>query len=523
MRQLGVLLIAAAALLAACGGGDGSDQAAAREPEAPVEAAQAQEEQVIAQADAGPAQAETVAAQASAAQAVEAETVEAEVDEETPAAAEQAEAQADEAEAPVEIDAANAELIAYIDGLSVGACYNDAFDAEGELDYSAPALVVDCSQPHDNEIYHYASIGNALGASPTDEAIEALAIQTCAEGFATFVGATPDESDLGFYIGFFPNAAIFAAGESRLVCGVFRDSFEPMFASAANRAIGFPDRTFLAYEGLRDGFLNLHFYREIPAGFYEDSLTSALPFSNMAQPVWSYDGTMLAFMVEEVFDDGTSQRDIYLLRGINTDVMRLTDGPGNNDSPAFSPDGGRIAFASDRSGDLELYVMNTDGSNVVQLTDSPGSDTSPAWSPDGSQIAFRSNRDGDPDVYVMNADGSNVRQLTNSPEFDGSPSWSPDGSMIAFDTKRDGNFEIYVMKADGSDAVNLSQNPDADDEFPDWGGSTIYEGSAIAVTVNNEDIVVLVLAGPQLEVFVTFAVTDGGADNPSRKAAWRLR
>ena len=66
-------------------------------------------------------------------------------------------------------------------------------------------------------------------------------------------------------------------------------------------------------------------------------------------------------------------------------------------------------------------------------------DYSPAWSPDGSKIAFQSNRDGNWEIYTMNADGSNQTNISNNDFDDGSPSWSPDGSKIAFNTVRDGN------------------------------------------------------------------------------------
>ena len=68
--------------------------------------------------------------------------------------------------------------------------------------------------------------------------------------------------------------------------------------------------------------------------------------------------------------------------------------------------------------------MDADGSNVTRLTDHPESDASPAWSPDGRRIAFDSNRDGNSEIYVMDADGSNVTSLTNHPEGDVGPAWT---------------------------------------------------------------------------------------------------
>ncbi len=78
-----------------------------------------------------------------------------------------------------------------------------------------------------------------------------------------------------------------------------------------------------------------------------------------------------------------------------------------------------------------------------------------AWSPDGTKIAFTSDRDGNFEIYVMNADGRNPTRLTSDPATDNFPAWSPDGTKIAFDSRRDGNFEIYVMNADGTNPTRL--------------------------------------------------------------------
>ena len=88
--------------------------------------------------------------------------------------------------------------------------------------------------------------------------------------------------------------------------------------------------------------------------------------------------------------------------------------------------------------------MKPDGSDPVRLTDNLFADYDPAWSPDGSRIAFSSNRHGNMEIYVMDADGSNPIRITNHAYVDRSPDWSPDGSKIVFTSDREGNFEIYV-------------------------------------------------------------------------------
>ena len=131
-------------------------------------------------------------------------------------------------------------------------------------------------------------------------------------------------------------------------------------------------------------------------------------------------------------------------------VTRLIDHDADDLTPAWSPDGRRIAFASGGRARLDIYVM--DASGFTRLTDNDGG--TPAWSPDGRRIAFTSDRDGNPEIYVMNADGSGVTRLTYNDARDlflndSFPAWSPDGRRIAFHSHRDGNMEIYVMNAAG--------------------------------------------------------------------------
>ena len=126
----------------------------------------------------------------------------------------------------------------------------------------------------------------------------------------------------------------------------------------------------------------------------------------------------------------------------------------------------QIAFMSQRDGNPEIYVMDTDGGNLRRLTNHPGWDFSPSWSPDGKRIVFESDRDNDRDhnidIYVMDADGGNQQKLTNHRAWDSSPSWSPDSQRIVFHSKRDGNYEIYVMDTDGGNLQNLTNHPGGD-------------------------------------------------------------
>jgi Tol biopolymer transport system component len=163
----------------------------------------------------------------------------------------------------------------------------------------------------------------------------------------------------------------------------------------------------------------------------------------------------------------------------------LIDSSAMEDQAAFSPDGNSIAFVSTESGNADIYVLpfapeTTQGlAAAVNVTNDPGGDFRPDFSPDGSRIAFTTDRDtpvsGHPifaftrqregDVYVMSRDGGNVQRLTATPDWDGSPEWSADGHTLYFYSARpreivgpptspilgqEGGFRIWAMDSDGA-------------------------------------------------------------------------
>jgi hypothetical protein len=201
-------------------------------------------------------------------------------------------------------------------------------------------------------------------------------------------------------------------------------------------------------------------------------------------PAWSPDGSKIAFHSNRNWD-------IWIMNADGSGQTNLTNNPAWDGFPAWSPDGSKIAFESDRDGNSEIYVMNADGSGQTNLTNNSADDFwSPAWSPDGSRIAFTSDRDGNWEIYVMNADGTEQSNITNNPADDWGPAWSPDGSKIAFTSFRDGNGEVYVMNADGTDQANLTNNPAGETWSPAWSP----DGSRIAFTSDrdgNDEIYVM--------------------------------
>jgi Tol biopolymer transport system component len=243
------------------------------------------------------------------------------------------------------------------------------------------------------------------------------------------------------------------------------------------------------------------------------------PLGNVdGSPEWSPDGTKITFTGTGLSDIGSCcSRNVYIMDADGANLKRLTNSPstseGEDTQASWAPDGSWLAFVSTRSDpydDRDIYRMDADGTNQRQLTTvDPASeepparvtDEQPSISPDGTKIAFASNTHWDDptsgsyhvdelDIYVMNADGTGEpERLTSDAKFaypleqqSRNPTWSPDGSRIAYESTRDGNSDIYVMNADGSgEPVNVSQSPYRDSD-PAWSP----DGTQITFTSNRD-------------------------------------
>ena len=166
--------------------------------------------------------------------------------------------------------------------------------------------------------------------------------------------------------------------------------------------------------------------------------------------------------------DRFGNSDIWVMNADGSGETALTANDGQNNWPAWSPDGARIAFTSDRAGSEDIWLMDADGGNPAPLTDDPGADHHPSWSPDGRKIVFSSDRAGtQQDIWFMNADGSNETRLTTENSRDREPSWSPDCTLIAFVSDRDGRDDIWTIKVDGGDPRQLTKGA-GNNRLPAW-------------------------------------------------------
>ena len=202
--------------------------------------------------------------------------------------------------------------------------------------------------------------------------------------------------------------------------------------------------------------------------------------SNQASPTWSPDGLRIAFASDRTAP-GPQVYEIYTIDRDGTNLVQITSDPNPSDDVQPSnqdPDwsvSNRIAFTSTRANTSrqngrDIYTMEADGSGLVRLTSTPSFESKePTWSPDGTRIAFASNAQGEMDIFVMNADGTGQVNLTQSFGADQSPTWSPDGSEIAFASYRSNSWEIYVMDAtDGSNQRLLGGEPGGWNFTPAW-------------------------------------------------------
>lgn len=125
-------------------------------------------------------------------------------------------------------------------------------------------------------------------------------------------------------------------------------------------------------------------------------------------------------------------------------------------SPAWSPDGKKLAYVSFESRNSAVYIQDLVSGARVKVASNPGINSAPAWSPDGSRLALTLSMEGNPEIYVLQLATGQLRRMTSHPAIDTEPTWSPDGKLLAFTSDRGGGPQIYEMPADGGDPKRLT-------------------------------------------------------------------
>ena len=184
----------------------------------------------------------------------------------------------------------------------------------------------------------------------------------------------------------------------------------------------------------------------------------------VADAAWSWDGEHLAFALRSA----ETGFDIWAIRADGTGAVNLTGrlGPGNDTQPTWAPaSAGRLAFTRDAGGQVNVWTVDADGANAAPLT-SGGADADPAWSPDGGSIAFqRSGAAIFGDLFFVSPGGAVQRSLVGLPGIQGRPAWSPDGALVAFTSGGD----VYTVRAtDGLVARRTFDGEATVEQRPGW-------------------------------------------------------
>jgi eukaryotic-like serine/threonine-protein kinase len=212
---------------------------------------------------------------------------------------------------------------------------------------------------------------------------------------------------------------------------------------------------------------------------------------------------------------------IYLVNLDTSGLTQLTDLDEGACQPTWSPDGSQIVFISPCSARADLldniyrnsslYVMNADGSGRKPLTNVPGSDFDPAWSPDGKRIAFTSLRDGRKDIYLLTVETGAIVRLTTvggDVQENIQPSWSPTGNLIVYTVKRFNAYQVWVMDDTGQGNVQIARSGQrVSDYLPVWSP----DGSMILFSQRDADP--SVISRPWL---LSIRYEDRNSGNPTR-------
>ncbi len=201
-----------------------------------------------------------------------------------------------------------------------------------------------------------------------------------------------------------------------------------------------------------------------------DSKTILESRQPLMSPAWSPDGNRLAYVS---FEDRNSAIYIQDIRTGQRD--KVVSGLGINSSPAFAPDGSRLAVTRSMEGNPDIYVVDIATKQQRRLTTHEAIDTEASWAPDGSAIVFTSDRGGGPQIYMMSPGGGDAKRVTfNLGNYNSRASYSPDGKKLVMVNGGSG-FRIVVLDLQtGASRTLTGSSLDESPSFAPNGSMIIY-------------------------------------------------
>lgn len=190
----------------------------------------------------------------------------------------------------------------------------------------------------------------------------------------------------------------------------------------------------------------------------QSALSSSEP---IISPAWSPNGGELAYVSFE------ARKPVVYVHEVASGRRRLVANfRGSNSAPAWAPDGATLAVTLTRDGLSQLYRISSHGGQPTRLTQSNGIDTEPAFSADGKTVYFVSDRGGSPQIYKVAASGGSAQRVTFSGNYNISPTVSPDGRWLAYISRVGGAFKLFVMELESGNATSVTDT--SDDESPSF-------------------------------------------------------
>ncbi len=206
----------------------------------------------------------------------------------------------------------------------------------------------------------------------------------------------------------------------------------------------------------------------------------------LMSPAWSPDGQRLAYVS---FERGRPS--VYVQEVFTGKRQKVASYKGINGAPAWSPDGRKLALTLSKDGNPNIYVLDLGRRSLTMLTRHYAIDTEPAWSPDGRYIVFTSDRGGKPQIYRVPAIGGKVERVTFEGDYNARASYSPDGKYLTMVTRQNGQFQIGVLDLENSALRVLSGGRlDESPSFAPNGSMIIYatkirgKGELAAVSID---------------------------------------